>query len=152
MAKRDTIQRGNEGAALGRKRGTARHLPIASPRAVPKPARRLLDIPLRHRAGITASLLAASESPLSGTRAGCVMSGERDNSREARREAYVVEISARLRHVCQHLSDEEFKRLVMDMAETRLRFSAIDSGALARRPSSSPVRDASSSESGDAAP
>ena len=80
------------------------------------------------------------------------MSGERDYSREARREAYVAEISARLRHVCQHLSDEEFRHLVLDMAETRLRFSAIDSGALARRPLSSPAREASSGESGDATP
>jgi hypothetical protein len=77
------------------------------------------------------------------------MGGERDHSRAAKREAYVAEISARLRHVCQHLSDEDFTRLVIDMAETRLRFSAIDSGAPGRRPPTAPVREARPGEPDD---
>jgi len=40
--------------------------------------------------------------------------------------ALVREITARLRHLCQHMSDDEFGRLVADIAETRLRFAAID--------------------------
>jgi len=46
--------------------------------------------------------------------------------RDARRAALVVEITARLRRVCQHLDDDEFARLVADIAETRLRFATID--------------------------
>lgn len=60
--------------------------------------------------------------------------GKRDTfeetQRAARREAYVAKISARLRHICQHLGDAEYARLVIDMAETRLRFSAIDAGGV----------------------
>lgn len=80
------------------------------------------------------------------------MDDERDQGREARREAYVAEISARLRHVCQHLGDEEFARLVIDMAETQLRFSAIDAGGRGRGPPGSLARDVSSEGLGDAAP
>jgi len=51
----------------------------------------------------------------------------RSTDRDApRRAALVGEIAARLRHVCQHLSDDEFAGLVADIAETRLRFAAID--------------------------
>ena len=46
--------------------------------------------------------------------------------RDARRATLVGEIAARLRHVCQHMSDDEFALLVADIAETRLRFAAID--------------------------
>ena len=53
-------------------------------------------------------------------------------TRDARRDAYVADISARLRHICQHLTDDEFARLVVDMAETKLRFAAIDSEAFSR--------------------
>jgi hypothetical protein len=49
-----------------------------------------------------------------------------NDGRETQRDAYVAEITARLRHVCQHLTDTEFTRLVADMAETKLRFMAID--------------------------
>ena len=80
------------------------------------------------------------------------MGGDRDQGREARRRVYVAEISSRLRHVCQHLSDDEFARLVIDMAETRLRFSAIDAGARGRRPSDLPVRGSSSEGLADGAP
>ena len=52
--------------------------------------------------------------------------------RIARRDALVSEIAARLRHVCQHLSDDQFARLVSDIAETRIRFAAIDAGIPAR--------------------
>ena len=82
--------------------------------------------------------------------------GKRDtfeeSHRAARREAYVAEISARLRHICQHLDDAEFARLVIDMAETRLRFSAIDSGGSGHRPTESPPRQMTAQEPGDAAP
>lgn len=82
--------------------------------------------------------------------------GKRDTfgeaQRAARREAYVAEISARLRHICQHLSDDEFARLVIDMAETRLRFSAIDAGGSGHRPMESPPRQITAQEADDAAP
>ena len=52
-----------------------------------------------------------------------------DSTREARRHALATEISARLRRVCQHLTDEEFARLVADMTDTKLRFAAIDARA-----------------------
>ena len=82
--------------------------------------------------------------------------GKRDTfgeaQRAARREAHVAEISARLRHICQHLSDDEFARLVIDMAETRLRFSAIDAGEAARRPTQSRPHHTTEQEPGDVAP
>ena len=53
---------------------------------------------------------------------------------EARRDALVGDIAARLRHVCRHLSDEEFAQLVADIAETRLRFAAIDAEQFRRAP------------------
>ena len=49
--------------------------------------------------------------------------------REAKRDALMTEISARLRRVCQHLTDEEFGRLVADMADTKIRFAEIDATA-----------------------
>ena len=68
-------------------------------------------------------------------------------ARDARRDAYVAEISARLRHVCQHLPDDEFTRLVLDMAETKLRFAAIEAGAFSRpRPGPTPVKDSPSAD------
>ena len=59
--------------------------------------------------------------------------GDSNNrSRDATRDAYVADISTRLRHVCQHLTDAEFTSLVLDMAETRLRFADIDRQAFRR--------------------
>jgi hypothetical protein len=58
--------------------------------------------------------------------------GKYDPARDARRDSHVAEISARLRHPCQHLTDAEFTRLVLDMAETRLRFAEIDRDMLSR--------------------
>ena len=55
-----------------------------------------------------------------------------DSARDARRDAHVAEISARLRHACQHLPDDEFARLVLDMAETKLRFATIEAEAFSR--------------------
>ena len=82
--------------------------------------------------------------------------GKRDTfeeaQRAARREAYVAEISARLRHICQHLGDAEFARLVIDMAETRLRFSAIDAGGSGHRRTETPPRPIMAQEPDDAAP
>ena len=48
------------------------------------------------------------------------------DSKNKRSDVYVADISARLRHVCQHLTDAEFTSLVLDMAEMRLRFADID--------------------------
>ena len=56
-----------------------------------------------------------------------------DMTRDAKRDAYVAEMSARLRHVCRHLTDAEFSQLVLDMAETRLRLAVIDAGAWPQR-------------------
>ena len=53
-------------------------------------------------------------------------------TRDGNRDAYVADLSARLRHVCQHLADDEFARLMLDMAETKLRFAAIDGDAFSR--------------------
>jgi len=50
----------------------------------------------------------------------------RDAAREAKRDALVIEIAARVRPVCQHLTDHDFTQLVCDMADTRLRCAAID--------------------------
>jgi hypothetical protein len=55
-----------------------------------------------------------------------------DGKYDVRREAHVAEISARLRHVCQHLTDDEFTQLVLHMVETRLRFATIESDSFAR--------------------
>ena len=55
-----------------------------------------------------------------------------DATRDASRDAYVADISSRLRNVCQHLTDAEFASLVLDMAETRLRFADIDGQAFRR--------------------
>ena len=55
-----------------------------------------------------------------------------DGKPDAWRDAYVAEISARLRHVCQHLTDDEFTQLVLHMAETRLRFATIEADSFAR--------------------
>ena len=49
-----------------------------------------------------------------------------DVEREAKRDAYIAEISERLRPVCRALTDDEFGRLVADVAKTKLRFAAID--------------------------
>lgn len=58
--------------------------------------------------------------------------------REARRDALVRDIADRLRHVCQHLTGEEFAQLVADIAETRLRFAAIDAEQFRRAPAQGP--------------
>ena len=56
--------------------------------------------------------------------------GERHRpaDRQSRRDTLIAEIAARLRHVCEQLSDAEFSRLVADIADMRLRFAAIDAG------------------------
>ena len=53
-------------------------------------------------------------------------SGIPDGDREVKRRIYVADLSVRLRHACQHLSEAEFARLVFDMAEMKLRFAAIE--------------------------
>ena len=55
--------------------------------------------------------------------------GSGDKRRDATRDAHVAEISARLRRACQHMPDAEFTSMVLDMAETRLRFADIDARA-----------------------
>lgn len=57
----------------------------------------------------------------------------REGAREAKRDALMIAIAARLRRVCQHLTDDEFTKLVSDIADTRLRFAAIDARAWPRR-------------------
>jgi hypothetical protein len=57
----------------------------------------------------------------------------REGAREAKRDALMIEIAARLRWVCQHFTDDEFTQLVSDLADTRLRFAAIDARAWPRR-------------------
>lgn len=57
----------------------------------------------------------------------------REGAREAKRHALMIEIAARLGPVCQHLTDDEFAQLVSDVADTKLRFAAIDAGAWPRR-------------------
>ena len=55
-----------------------------------------------------------------------------DNDRRAAdRARHMADISARLRTACAHLPDEEFRALVLDLANMRLRFDAIDARFLA---------------------
>ena len=61
--------------------------------------------------------------------------------RERRRTALIGEIAARLRHVCQHLSDDEFALLVAEIAETRLHFAEIDARYPPSRQDRRPVAD-----------
>ena len=63
----------------------------------------------------------------------------REWAREAKRDALMIEIAARLRPVCRHLSDDEFTQLVRDVADTRLRFAAIDARAWPRRDGDDPA-------------
>jgi hypothetical protein len=55
--------------------------------------------------------------------------GTPDPDREVKRDIYIADISARLRYACRHLSDNEFARLVFDMAEMKLRFASIDAAS-----------------------
>ena len=57
----------------------------------------------------------------------------REGARGAKRDALMLEIAARLRPVCRHLTDDEFTQLVSDMADTRLRFAEIDARVWPRR-------------------
>ena len=52
---------------------------------------------------------------------------------EAKRDALMIDIAARLRPVCQYLTDDEFSQLVCDMADTKLRCAAIDARPWPRR-------------------
>ena len=63
----------------------------------------------------------------------------RAGAREAKRHVLMIEIAARLRPVCQHLTDDEFLQLVSDVADTKLRFAAIDERAWPRRDRGRPV-------------
>ena len=60
------------------------------------------------------------------------------DSRRTKRDAIVTELSVRLARVCQHLTDDEFERLVADMADMKLRFAAIDASAWGYRTRSAP--------------
>jgi len=56
-----------------------------------------------------------------------------------RLQALAADISARLRRVCAHLSDEEFSALVMDIAQVTLRYEEAQYGsAPAPRPPAKP--------------
>jgi len=50
----------------------------------------------------------------------------------------MIEIAARLRPVCQYLTDDDFSQLVCDMADTKLRCAAIDARPWPRRDGSGP--------------
>ena len=52
--------------------------------------------------------------------------GTPDGDREVKRRIFVADLSTRLRHVCGHLSDDDFAHLVLAMAEMKLRFAAIE--------------------------
>ena len=54
-------------------------------------------------------------------------------SGRTKRDSIIADLSARLARVCEHMTDEEFARLVVDMADTKLRFAVIDAGAWGRR-------------------
>jgi hypothetical protein len=55
---------------------------------------------------------------------------EKEHAREPWREVelrrLVADIAARLRKSCAHLSDEEFSKLVLDIAHRRMRFDDMD--------------------------
>jgi hypothetical protein len=66
--------------------------------------------------------------------------GAADAQREAKRDAFAADIAARLRHVCQHLTDDAVALLVRDMAETKLRFAIIEATTWpVRRPAPPPA-------------
>ena len=73
----------------------------------------------------------------------------RERAREAKRDALMIEIAARLRPVCRHLTDDEFTQLVCDVADTRLRFAAIDARAWPRRDGDDPATDDPPAAPGD---
>ena len=50
----------------------------------------------------------------------------REPWRQAELERLVADIAARLRKSCAHLSDDEFSKLVLDIAERRMRFDDLD--------------------------
>jgi len=77
--------------------------------------------------------------------------GKHGTARNEKRDAHVADISARLRHVCHHLTDGEFSQLVLAMAETKLRFAAIDADAPRRRPVSGAVDAADGASGGPSA-
>ena len=54
-------------------------------------------------------------------------------ARDAKRAALITDIAGRIRRVCEHLTTDEFAQLVEDMADTRLRFAAIEAGSWPRR-------------------
>jgi hypothetical protein len=64
---------------------------------------------------------------------------DNERAREAKRDALMIEIATRLRPVCRHLTDDEFTQLVCDVADTRLRFAAIDARAWPRRDGDGPA-------------
>jgi len=66
--------------------------------------------------------------------------GAPKGDREVKRNIHIADLSTRLRHACRHLSEDEFARLVFDMAETKLRFAAIEATSWPR-PRSDPVDD-----------
>jgi hypothetical protein len=61
--------------------------------------------------------------------------GTPKGDREVKRSIHIADLSTRLRHACRHLSEDEFARLVFDMAETKLRFAAIEATSWPHPPS-----------------
>jgi hypothetical protein len=52
--------------------------------------------------------------------------GEPVGWRETQLQHLIADIAARLRAPCAHLSDEEFTKLVLEMAERRMRFDTMN--------------------------
>lgn len=52
--------------------------------------------------------------------------GSREPWRQAERKRLVADIAARLRKACAHLTDDEFSKLVLEIAERRMRFDDMD--------------------------
>ena len=65
--------------------------------------------------------------------------GDMDVSSVAKREALAAEIAERLRRVCSHLSEAQFRQLVGDIVATRRRFAEIDAGSSVSRPKDGPA-------------
>ena len=51
---------------------------------------------------------------------------------QLRLERLVVDISVRLQRACAHLTDSEFRELVLDIAHMKIRFDAIDDATYGR--------------------
>lgn len=68
---------------------------------------------------------------------------DRRQAEERRQEVlvqYIADIASRLRPACAHLTEEEFDRLVTDIAHMKVKFDEIDTQPGALRPLRGPHR------------